>query len=126
MATRSSGRACGKRKARSGRTYIDVRSLVNQLVEKVETTTAHRRAGSQRRTRSARSRVMMRVPVLLLDDEGIVVVRPVEGPLDRATIDEEGGGGGDAHARPRLHVHPDARLRGGGVEAGPERPAVRR
>src|SRR2546425_11233707 len=64
---------------------------------------------------------MMRVPVLLLDDEGIVVVRPVEGPLDRATIDEEGGGGGDAHARPRLHVHPDARLRGGVVEAGPER-----
>ena len=62
----------------------------------------------------------MRVPVLL-DDESIVVVRPVESSLDRAAIDEERGRRRDTHARPRLHVHPDARPRRGVVEAGPER-----
>src|SRR2546428_9532885 len=83
-------------------------------------TMAHRKAGHQRRTRSALSRVMMRVPVLL-DDESIVVVRPVESSLDRAAIDEERGRRRDTRARPRLHVHPDARPRRGVVEAAPER-----
>src|SRR5262249_27246725 len=48
------------------------------------------------------------------------VVRPVEGPLDGAAVDEEGGGRGDARARPRLHVGTDARPRGRFVEAGAE------
>src|SRR5438552_9605406 len=82
-------------------------------------TMAHRKAGHQRRTRSARSRVMMRVPVLL-DDESIVEVRPVESSLDRAAIDEERWRRRDTHARPRLHVHPDARPRRRVIEAGPE------
>src|SRR5262249_20232644 len=118
--SRSSGRACGKRMARMGRTYLDVCSLVNQLVEKAEITMAHRTAGSHLRTASARSRVTGRFPVVLFDDERVVIVGPIERPFDGAAVDEVGGSRGAAHARPRLHVRADAGPRGGLVEAGAE------